>query len=105
MVSRAPRAFATALSTVDFLRESPLELVVAGRATSAEREALEAALAGRYLPRRVIGHVEPEAPPRAGLPLLDGKTEVGGRAALYVCRNYACERPLTNPDEVARALA
>ena len=79
--------------------------LVAGRTGAPDREALEVALAERYLPRRVVGHVEPDAPPRSGLPLLEGKGEVGGRAALYVCRNYACERPLTEPAEVATALA
>ncbi|HVR20498.1 MAG TPA: hypothetical protein VMS65_12395, partial [Polyangiaceae bacterium] len=105
MVERAPRAFSTALVTLDFLRAPPLELVLAGRRGAPDREALEVALAERYLPRRVVGHVEPDAPPRSGLPLLEGKVEVGGRAALYVCRNYACERPLTEPSEVATALA
>jgi uncharacterized protein YyaL (SSP411 family) len=104
MVSRAPRVFATTLAVVDFLRKPPVELVVAGRAGSGDREALESALSARYLPRRVAGHVEPGAPIRPGLPLLEGKTEVDGRAALYVCRNYACARPVTEPAEVDRAL-
>jgi uncharacterized protein YyaL (SSP411 family) len=104
VVSRAPRAFATALIASDFLREPPVELVVVGRAGSSDREALEAALAARYLPRRIVGHVEPDSPPRTGLPLLDGKTEVGGRAALYVCRNYACARPVTDVAEVGAVL-
>ena len=104
MVSRAPRVFATALAAVDFLRKPPVELVVAGRAGSGDREALESALSARYLPRRVAGHVEPGAPIRSGLPLLEGKTEVDGHAALYVCRNYACARPVTDPAEVDQAL-
>jgi uncharacterized protein YyaL (SSP411 family) len=104
MVSRAPRAFATALMAVDFLRKPVLELVVAGRAGAGDREALESALSARYLPRRVAGHVEPEGRVPSGLPLLEGKTEVGGRAALYVCRNYACARPVTEPNDVEQAL-
>jgi uncharacterized protein YyaL (SSP411 family) len=104
MVARAPRAFATALTVLDFLRKPSLELVIAGRAGASDREALEVALSGRYLPRRVAGHVEPEEAIRAGLPLLEGKTEVDGRAALYVCRNYACARPVTDPNEVLPAL-
>jgi uncharacterized protein YyaL (SSP411 family) len=105
MVERAPRAFATALVAVDFLRAPPVELVVAGRAGSSDREALEVALASRYLPRRVVAHVEPDAAPPSSLPLLAGKTLVDGRAALYVCRNYACERPVTDAADVERALA
>jgi uncharacterized protein len=105
MVERAPRAFATALVAVELLREPPVELVVAGRADSSDREALEVALASRYLPRRVVAHVEPDAAPPSSLPLLAGKTLVDGRAALYVCRNYVCERPVTDAADVERALA
>jgi uncharacterized protein YyaL (SSP411 family) len=105
MVARAPRAFATALVALDFVREAPVELVVVGRSGAPDREALEAALAERYLPRRIVGHVDPDAKARGGLPLLDGKALSGGRAALYVCRNYACERPVTDPLEIERALA
>jgi uncharacterized protein YyaL (SSP411 family) len=104
MVSRAPRAFATALTTLDFLRAPSVELVVTGRAGASDREALEVALAGRYLPRRVAGHVEPEVAVRSGFPLLEGKSDVDGRAALYVCRNYACARPVTDPSAVEQAL-
>jgi uncharacterized protein YyaL (SSP411 family) len=104
MVARAPRAFATALTVLDFVRKPSIELVIAGRAGASDREALEVALSGRYLPRRVAGHVEPGQAIRAGLPLLEGKTEVDGRAALYVCRNYACARPVTEPRDVLSAL-
>jgi uncharacterized protein YyaL (SSP411 family) len=104
MLSRAPRAFATALAVIDFLRKPPVELVVFGRSGASDREALEAALATRYLPRRVAGHVEPDSRILPGFPLLEGKTDVDGRAALYVCRNYACARPLTDPKDVPQAL-
>jgi uncharacterized protein YyaL (SSP411 family) len=90
---------------VDFLREPPVEIVVAGAAGSSAREALETELAARYLPRRIVGHVDPSDAPRSGLPLLEGKTEVDGRAALYVCRNYACSRPVTQPADVEKALS
>jgi uncharacterized protein YyaL (SSP411 family) len=105
LVDRAPRAFATALVALDFSENPPLELVIAGRPGSADREALEVALAAHYLPRRVVGHVEKDGPSTTGLPLLEGKTEVGGRAALYVCRNYACEAPITDASEVTLALS
>ena len=38
-------------------------------------------------------------------PLLTGKTLVNGKAALYVCRNFSCEAPITNPNAVGAALA
>ena len=35
-----------------------------------------------------------------GLALLAGKHGVGGQATAYVCRDYACRRPTSSPEEL-----
>ena len=40
----------------------------------------------------------------AGMPLLEGRTMVDGKTTAYVCRNYACELPVTDPAALARQL-
>jgi hypothetical protein len=42
--------------------------------------------------------------PPGSLPLLAGKGPVDGGAALYVCRNYTCAAPITDPAAVAQVL-
>ena len=103
-MERAPRAFATSLAVIELLEAPPRELAVIGPAASAEREALEAALAERYLPDHLRSHHDPALGGESTLPLLAGKTLVDGRAALYVCRNFACHAPVTEPAAVALAL-
>ncbi|MBI3697418.1 MAG: hypothetical protein HY238_21610, partial [Acidobacteria bacterium] len=38
------------------------------------------------------------------MPLLAGRGPIDGRAAAYVCRNYACQKPVTSPQELAAQL-
>src|SRR5687768_2115905 len=106
-IARQPRAFPMSLIVVDLLLDGPLELAFIGRAP--ELSALRAEVGRRYLPNRIVSHHDPdrggEEEGESALPLVAGKTPVSGRAALYVCRAFACQRPVTDPGEVEGALA
>ncbi|MFO0567786.1 MAG: aldo/keto reductase [Polyangiaceae bacterium] len=102
LMSRSPRSFATSLTVLDFLAEPPIELVLVGSAE--ERATQRAALARHYLPNRAIAHVDPDARGELDLPLAREKTKVAGRAALYVCRNFTCQAPITDLSALEKAL-
>jgi uncharacterized protein YyaL (SSP411 family) len=38
------------------------------------------------------------------VPLLLGRQAIDGRATAYVCRGFACQRPTTEPADLARQL-
>lgn len=102
--ARYPRAFAKSLAVVDLLLAGPVELAVVGTPGEAGYEALARAINRPYLPNRIIAHHDPQEPASAH-PLLKGKAQVKGRATLYICRNFACQTPITDPQEVGLALA
>jgi aryl-alcohol dehydrogenase-like predicted oxidoreductase len=103
-IQRHPRAFAKTLSAVDLLLGGPVELAFVGAPADAGLEALRREAGRHSLPNRIVAHHDP-AEGATAHPLLAGKTLVEGRAALYVCRDFACRRPVTQPGEVAAVLA
>ncbi|MGH7221037.1 MAG: aldo/keto reductase, partial [Nitrospiraceae bacterium] len=102
-MARYPRAFAKSLAAVDLLAEGPIELAFIGSPNDPGLEALQLAVREVFLPHRVIAFSDGTGTP-SGHPLLAGKGLVEGKAALYICRNFSCQRPLTDAREVTEAL-
>ena len=102
-IARYPRAFAKSLAVVDLLAEGPIELAMVGAPNDPGLEALQIAVREVFLPHRVIASSDGTGT-ESRHPLLAGKGLVEGKAALYICRNFSCQRPLTDPREVAEAL-
>ncbi|MGZ4466299.1 MAG: thioredoxin domain-containing protein, partial [Nocardioides sp.] len=98
LVERAPRFAGWSLAAAEAMLDGPLEVAVVGPA-GPERDALAARA------RRAPGAVVVVADgPRDDVPLLSGRTPVGGRAAAYVCRHQVCERPVTDVAALDEAL-
>jgi len=103
-LARQPRAFLSSLCLADWLRDGPVELAFVGGEDDAGLAALRDEVARHFLPNRIVAWHDPARGP-GDHPLTAGKTTVAGRAALYVCRDFACQRPVTEPAGVAGALA
>jgi len=89
-----PGAFAHLLQAIDFHLAPVREIALVGEG----REALEQVVREAFRPHVVLAGGEAK-----GVPLLEGREPVDGRAAAYVCERFACRRPVTEPDEL-RAL-
>jgi uncharacterized protein YyaL (SSP411 family) len=100
-----PTAVGHLLAVLHTLGADPLEVAVVGPDTSA----LEELVWSRFRPRLVLapsrrqesGHSTQDSP----VPLLRGRhsPETGGLA--YVCRNFACELPVSDPTDLATLLS
>jgi uncharacterized protein YyaL (SSP411 family) len=93
-----PFAFSNLLNALDGWQARPTEIVLAGDDT----RALERAVAAVYLPSRVI--VRAAGAPPLLRALVDGKRPLDGKPAAYVCRNFTCEAPITDPAQLRAAL-
>lgn len=95
LAERAPRFAGWSLAAGAAALDGPKEIVVVTEPDDPVGEEL----ARRA--RRSLGSVVLVVPPgRDGIPLLEGRDLVGGRAAAYVCRGMVCERPVTDPEEL-----
>ena len=103
-VERAPAAFASLLAAADFAEGPVHEIAIVGSHEDLPTRLLLQEAWRRYLPNRIIELAQP-GERVDGLPLLAGKTAIGGAATAYVCRGTACQAPTTEPEALARALA
>jgi uncharacterized protein YyaL (SSP411 family) len=94
-LARAPQALGHALSALDLYFSPPRELAIVGPPDSeVARAALEP-----FQPNTVVA-----VGPAEGVPLLAGKGLVDGKPAVYVCENFACQAPATEPHNLSKAL-
>ena len=91
LLTLAPLAATGAVGALASTLAGPLEVVVTG-----DRPDLVAAAIRPYRPERVVAWGE-----RFGGPLWEGRDEDG---VAYVCRSYACARPVATPEELAALL-
>jgi uncharacterized protein YyaL (SSP411 family) len=94
-LGRYPTGFANWLSCAELAVGGIVELAIAGDpADPATRALLEAARRGGRADLVVAVHADPDA---SAIPLLAGRTMRDGRPTAYVCRDFACRLPVTDP--------
>jgi uncharacterized protein YyaL (SSP411 family) len=105
LMSRHPTAFGRFLCALDFHLGPRVELALIAPRAIGDVAPLAREAFGRYLPNLVAaGAVVADAGATAGIPLLEARGAVDGKPTAYVCRNYACELPVTDPAALARQL-
>jgi uncharacterized protein YyaL (SSP411 family) len=100
-------AFGHLLGAADLAIHGATEVAIVGDPASPEFRALTSEVAWQYLPALVMAGGAPDD--GAGIALLEDRGARGGRATGYVCRQYLCAEPTSDPvrlrsllDEAAR---
>jgi uncharacterized protein YyaL (SSP411 family) len=94
-MAQHPSAFGHLLGTADMAVRGAVELALVGDPARADFRALADAAADHYVPALVIAGGRPGE--TDDVALLAGRPAAGGRATAYLCRQYACDAPVTEP--------
>jgi uncharacterized protein YyaL (SSP411 family) len=102
-MAQVPAGFANWVSAVGFYTGRKQEVVVIGPAADRSTQALLAAARRDYHPNRLFAGAET---PESGIdsPVMEGRGLVNGKPTAFVCENYACQLPVTTPEELAAQL-
>jgi uncharacterized protein YyaL (SSP411 family) len=106
VLGKAPTAFGQMLCSLDLYLGPSAEVALIGELRAGDMMEMLDAVWRPYAPNKVVAAAEPEDVEATRIvPLLVDRPQVDGKATAYVCRNYICEAPTTEPSEVARLLA
>jgi uncharacterized protein len=95
LAPKHPQAFGHLLQALDFQLAQVKEVALVGD----DLHPLERVVRGAFRPHIVLAGGRPD-----GVPLLEDRGPVDGRAAAYVCEQFACKAPVTDPAELEALL-
>ena len=99
---RFPTAFGHLLGDADMELYGAIEVALLGARQSPEFRALERAVAGQYVPSLVLAGGKPGE--SYVVKLLEDRPLIEDQPTAYVCRGYACDKPVTDPAALAEQL-
>ena len=100
-----PQAFGEALNAVDRMVNGLAEIAIVGALDNAATQALIDVAQQPYRPNAISALAPQNVEGEANIPLLSYRVMRGGAPTVYVCRNFACQMPVTTVEAVERLLA
>jgi len=95
------------LVALDFSLTKPRQIVIAGKRDAPETKALLAEAHRPFLPNTIVLLADGDKGQQylgQKLDELRGMKRVLGKSAAYVCENFACQAPVTSPEELRKLL-
>ncbi len=101
VAEKAAPAFPRLLCALDFASDGAREIVLSGTAGDADFESLRSEVFASPKLNRVLAHASADTPSELAS-LAEGRVSDSARA--FVCENFACRAPVTDPAALAAAL-
>ena len=100
LLEQAPQAMPLMLVALSRVESKPKQIFLAGQREATDTTALLKEVHRRYLPHRVVfladgGRAHKRLASR--IEVLDSFRAISGRATAYVCENYVCQLPTSDP--------
>ena len=95
-MAKEPFGLSNMLGALDYHLSKPAEVVMVAARDDPDADGIVRQVQESYLPNKTLQWVSPDARLEEISPLLEGKTQVDGKATVYVCRNFTCAPPVTD---------
>jgi len=101
-----PVALPQMLAACELFLAEPRQIVIAGEAGAPDTRALLREIFGRFLAYSAVLLADEASRGvlQQGVPAIASMSALDGRASAYVCRDYTCQLPVTEPGELAKLL-
>jgi uncharacterized protein YyaL (SSP411 family) len=96
LLARYPLGFGQWLIALDYVLSHPREIVIVGDPRAADTRTLLDVCTSGYRPHQILALGVPDSE-ESVVPLLQNRNQIEGRATAYVCIDFACRSPVTDP--------
>ena len=100
-----PQAFAESLNAADMRIQGIAEVAIVGYPDDALMADIMDALRQPYRPNVVVALAHDDVDEHDSIPLLNARNRIDGMTTVYVCRNFACQLPVTSAAETEALLS
>jgi len=101
-MTKYPTGYAQWLCALDFALSEPKAVAIVGEPELPETKQLMNIVFGSYRPHQVVALAR--AGVTSAVPLLDGRKQIDGHPTAYVCRDFVCLQPSSDPGVLAEQL-
>ena len=99
MLANHPLGFSQWLNALSYTLAPPREIAIIGDPKSVDTRAMLKASVEGYHPHQIIALTSPQTE-AVGVPLLENRVQLDDMVTAYVCTNFTCFAPITNPSKL-----
>ncbi len=106
-LENSPETLPQMAAALDFSLAPPRQIVIVGDPAAPDTQDLLRVVNQRYLPNKVLSLVDGDWREQLArwLPLVAEMKPLDGRATAYVCENYVCRQPASDPQQLEKLLS